>query len=230
MAYMRMQESRFWGWVITSLIVGLCVGLLAMYLYGQMAAAKKIDAARAELSGQVADANAKAAALETRLASSEASAAALAEANAQLTEEIDSAKADAKEASSESPASLTVVSREIQPDLVDRVRHDHHDREGEGIARDGDDADQGEVGKLRRDVHAGEGVHVGLDPDLALNREGPQQVGRVHVLRHGDLRRHQGDDGGRVALHADRTLGTLGFSLEPSGLRRPSRAGGRWRQ
>ncbi len=101
MAYMRMQESRFWGWVIASLIIGLCVGLLAMYFYGQMAAAKKIDAARTELSGQVSDANAKVAALETRLASSEASAAALVEANAQLTEEIDSAKADAKKASSE---------------------------------------------------------------------------------------------------------------------------------
>jgi hypothetical protein len=119
MAYMRMQESRFWGWVITSLIVGLCVGLLVMYFYGQMAAAKKIDAARTELSGQVADANAKVAALETRLASSEASTAALAEANAQLTKEIDTAKSEAKKASSETPASLTVVSREIQPDLVD---------------------------------------------------------------------------------------------------------------
>ncbi len=74
MAYMRMQESKFWGWVIASLIIGLCVGLVAMYFYGQMAAAKKIDAARTELSGQVSDANAKVAALETRLASSEASA------------------------------------------------------------------------------------------------------------------------------------------------------------
>jgi small ligand-binding sensory domain FIST len=119
MAYMRMQESKFWGWVITSLIIGLGVGLLAMYFWAQMATAKKIDAARTELSSQVADANAKVGALETRLASSEASTAALAEANSQLTAEIDTAKTEAKKTTSNASSSLTVVSREIQPDLVD---------------------------------------------------------------------------------------------------------------
>lgn len=115
---MRMQESRFWGWVIASLVIGLGVGLVAMYFFGQFATANKIDAARTELSGQIADANAKASALEVRLASSEASTAALAEANAQLTAELGNAKADAKKSSTATTSTLVVVSRDIQPDSV----------------------------------------------------------------------------------------------------------------
>jgi hypothetical protein len=118
MAYMRMQESKFWGWVVASLIIGFGVGLVAMFFYAQISTAKKIDAARAELTSQINDANAKTAAVETRLASSEASTAALAEANAKLTAELDTAKTDAKASSSTSTSSLTVVSREIQPDTV----------------------------------------------------------------------------------------------------------------
>jgi cytoskeletal protein RodZ len=119
MAYMRMQESKFWGWVITSLVIGLAVGLLAMYFFNQYATAKKVDAARAELSGQVADANAKASALETRLASAEASKTALIEANTQLTADLEAAKSDTQKSSSSTTSStLTVVSREIQPDSV----------------------------------------------------------------------------------------------------------------
>jgi hypothetical protein len=117
MAYMRMQESKFWGWVITSLVIGLVVGLVGMYFFGQYATAKKIDAARTELSGQVADATAKSSALETRLASSEASLAALTEANAQLTAELEAAKAGTQKSTTAS-STLSVVSREIQPDSV----------------------------------------------------------------------------------------------------------------
>jgi cytoskeletal protein RodZ len=119
MAYMRMQESKFWGWVITSVIIGLLVGLIAMYFFNQYSIAKKVDAARAELSGQVADANSKASALETRLASAEASKTALIEANTQLTADLEAAKADTQKSSSSATSStLTVVSREIQPDSV----------------------------------------------------------------------------------------------------------------
>jgi flagellar hook assembly protein FlgD len=119
MAYMRMQENRFWGWVIVSLVVGLGVGMGSMYLFTQAAAAKKVEASRAELTSQITEANAKSTALETRLASSEASAAALAEANTQLTEQIDKATTAAKDSAAPSSASgLEVVSREIQPDDV----------------------------------------------------------------------------------------------------------------
>jgi flagellar hook assembly protein FlgD len=118
MAYMRMQESRFWGWVTVSLIVGLGVGIGATYLMTQAAAANKVEAARKELSGQLADANTKATALETRLASAEASSASLAESNAQLTTELDKTKADAQTASEATTPTLTVVSRTIQPDSV----------------------------------------------------------------------------------------------------------------
>jgi hypothetical protein len=119
MAYMRMQESRFWGWVVTSVIIGLLLGLAGMYFFTQYTTAKKVEAARSELTGQVTDANAKASALEARLASSEASRAALAEANSQLTAELETAKADSqKSASTTTTATLVVVSREIQPDSV----------------------------------------------------------------------------------------------------------------
>ena len=119
MAYMRMQESKFWGWVITSVAIGLAVGLVGMYFFTQVATARKIEAARTELLSQITDANAKASALEARLTSSEASMAALAEANAQLTADLETAKADTKKTSSATATSaLSVVSREIQPDSV----------------------------------------------------------------------------------------------------------------
>jgi flagellar hook assembly protein FlgD len=118
MAYMRMQESKFWVWVVTSLIIGLCAGLIGMYIFSQYTAAKKIDAARKELSGQIADANTKVSALETRLASSEASRAALQEANTQLTADLETSKADTPKSSTTATATLVVVSREIQPDSV----------------------------------------------------------------------------------------------------------------
>jgi hypothetical protein len=119
MAYMRMQESKFWGWVITSLVAGLVVGLAGMYFYTQAATAKKIDATKTELTGQIADANTKIAALETRLASSEASVAAQVQDNAQLATQLESAKAAAKKpASTTATSTLSVVSREIQPDSV----------------------------------------------------------------------------------------------------------------
>jgi flagellar hook assembly protein FlgD len=117
MAYMRMQESKFWGWVITSLVIGLALGLVGMYFFSQYATAKKIDAARTELSGQIADATTKSSALEKRLASSEASLAALTEANAQLTAELETAKAGTQKSTTAS-STLSVVSREVQPDSV----------------------------------------------------------------------------------------------------------------
>jgi flagellar hook assembly protein FlgD len=119
MAYMRMQESKFWGWVVVSLVVGLGAGLIGMYFFTQYSSAKKVEAARTELSGQIADATTKSSALETRLASAEASLAALTEANAQLTTELEAAKANTRTSSTTTTSSaLTVVSREIQPDSV----------------------------------------------------------------------------------------------------------------
>ena len=119
MAFMRMQESKFWGWVIMSLIIGLAVGLGGMYLFTQAAAASKVEAARTQLSGQITDANNRATALEARLASTEASMAALAEANAQLTTQLETAKSDAQATpSSTTDGTLAVKMREIQPDSV----------------------------------------------------------------------------------------------------------------
>ena len=117
MAYMRMQESKFWGWVIASLVIGLIAGTGVTYFLTQTASAKKVEAAKTELTGQLNDANSKATALQTRLASTEASIAALTETNAQLTAEVDKAKTEVK-ASSTTTSTLVVVSREVQPDSV----------------------------------------------------------------------------------------------------------------
>jgi len=117
MAYMRMHESRFWGWVITSLLVGLAIGTVGMYFIGRTSANKKIEANRTELATQLSAANSKAADLEAKLASSESSVTSLTEANTQLTAQVDKAKEDAK-VSSDSSSALSVVSREIQPDNV----------------------------------------------------------------------------------------------------------------
>jgi len=73
MAYMRMHESKFWGWVIVSLLVGLAIGMTIMFFIGQASANRKIEASRTELTSQLDAANAKAASLETQLASSESS-------------------------------------------------------------------------------------------------------------------------------------------------------------
>ena len=120
MAYLRMHESKFWGWVVASLIIGLGVGMISMFFVGQASANRKIEAAKKELTNQVAEANAKAASLETKLASSESSVSTLTEANSQLTAQLEKAKEDADDSSSsDSSATLTVVSREIQPDELD---------------------------------------------------------------------------------------------------------------
>ena len=117
MAYLRMHESKFWGWVITSLILGLFVGMISMYFIGSASANKKLEASKKEMTEQITAANAKAASLETQLASSESSISALTEANSQLTAQLSKTKEDAD--TSDSSDTLTVVSREIQPDEVD---------------------------------------------------------------------------------------------------------------
>jgi len=119
MAYMRMHESKFWGWVIVSLLVGLAIGMTVMFFIGQSSANRKVEATRTEFASQLEAANAKTATLETELASAESSVATLTEANSQLTTELDKAKEDAKADTSGSSSSLSVVSREITPDDVD---------------------------------------------------------------------------------------------------------------
>lgn len=115
--YMRIQESKFWSWVTASVLIGLVIGGAAGFFFSQAAATSRINAAKSEFSKQAEESGAKITALQAKLASQEASAAALSEANSQLDADLAAAKADARKAtpSSTTTTAAVVVSRDITP-------------------------------------------------------------------------------------------------------------------
>lgn len=113
MRYMRIEQKKFWAWVIVSLILGLGIGLGIMAVASSGTAAR-IAALEASAGGTGADASAT-------VAAAEASIAILTEQNVQLASDLAAAQAqiDAPSGgSTASTAAISVVSRTVSPSSV----------------------------------------------------------------------------------------------------------------
>jgi hypothetical protein len=81
MTYLRIDQNKFWGWVVVSLLVGLGIGVGTMLL---------ITSSRSD---EVRTLNNRVGAVQAQLTSAEASLTALTDQNAQLTLDLETANA-----------------------------------------------------------------------------------------------------------------------------------------
>jgi hypothetical protein len=121
--YLRIPRNKFWGWVFTSLALGLILGTGAAYAVSRVSSAKQIDDLKKQLESQTAQAASSAASLQSRLDSADTSLTALSQQYTQLQQQNAADKAAAKSKSSASSTTtetvtLEVVSRTVSPSTV----------------------------------------------------------------------------------------------------------------
>jgi hypothetical protein len=118
MQYLKMPQNKFWGWVIASILLGLGIGLVIMFV-SSASATNRIAALQAQLAGTSTDTSAALAAAETRAASAEASVAALSDQVTQLTADLQAAQSGGTtEPSTPATPTLVIKSRTIAPNSV----------------------------------------------------------------------------------------------------------------
>lgn len=118
--YLRIPKNKFWGWVASSLAVGLVLGVGATYAIGRASTAGQIDDLKSQLASQTAEAASRTADLQARLDSSAASLTALSQKYEQLESDAASQTASDDESSSDSENTdkLEVLSRKVSPSTV----------------------------------------------------------------------------------------------------------------
>lgn len=118
--YLRIPKNKFWGWVASSLAVGLVLGVGATYAIGRASTSGQIDDLKSQLASQTAEAASRTADLQARLDSSAASLASLSQKYEQLESEAASQTASDDNASSDSENTdkLEVLSRKVSPSTV----------------------------------------------------------------------------------------------------------------
>lgn len=119
MTYMRIETTKFWGWVVVSLLVGLGIGLATMFVQSA-GRASEINKLKSQLTSQNEEASGTLADLQARLAGAETSVTDLTAKNSQLTSDLAStqaALAAAKKVSSStsSTGTLEITSRAVSP-------------------------------------------------------------------------------------------------------------------
>jgi hypothetical protein len=117
--YLRIPKNKFWGWVFSSVAIGLTLGAGGTYTVGQITSSGEIDELKAQLASQTAQATAQTADLQNRLDSTTASFNALQQQYSQLQSSAatESANADNK-ADSKDSKKLEVLSRKVSPSTV----------------------------------------------------------------------------------------------------------------
>ncbi len=119
MQYLKMPQNKFWGWVITSTLLGLAIGLVIMFVSGA-SATNRIAALQAQIANSSTDSSAAVAAAAARAAAAEASAAALSDQVTQLTADLAAAQnSPTTPPSTPATPTLVIVSRTITPGTVD---------------------------------------------------------------------------------------------------------------
>jgi hypothetical protein len=117
--YLRIPKHKFWGWVFSSLAIGLLLGAATAYAISRASSAKQIDDLKQQITTQASDAASSAASLQAQVDSRDASLTALAEKNTALQAEVDAAKAATTDSSSSSTtATLEVQQRSVRPSVV----------------------------------------------------------------------------------------------------------------
>jgi hypothetical protein len=120
--YLRIPKNKFWGWVSSSLAIGLVLGVGATYAVGRASTSGQIEELKSQLASQTAEAASKTADLQARLDSSSASLTSLSQQYAQLKSASEAASETAKSNKSSSDSSnddkLEVLSRKVSPSTV----------------------------------------------------------------------------------------------------------------
>lgn len=123
MAVMRIQSSKFWGWVVVSLLVGLGIGLGIM-LWRTGSLSNQVTSLQHQIAGG-AEASATLAGVQQQLAAAEASITALADQNSSLTADLQAAQAQLSSqgstnttTSSTTTPTIAVTSRKVTPSTV----------------------------------------------------------------------------------------------------------------
>lgn len=117
--YLRIPKNKFWGWVFTSLAVGLVLGVSVTYAAGRSSSAKQIEDLKAQLSSQTSTAASQTASVQSKLDSADASLTALSQQYEALKAEKESAnQAASGDSTSSSTGKLEVLSRKISPSTV----------------------------------------------------------------------------------------------------------------
>ncbi|HEY5541208.1 MAG TPA: hypothetical protein VIL41_07130 [Coriobacteriia bacterium] len=119
--YLRIPKNKFWGWVFSSLGVGLLLGAVGAYAVSGASSSKHIDDLKNQLQTQASESASSTASLQARLDSAETSLTALNNKYTALQQQTE-ASASSSKSSSSSTASQTVTlevqQRSIRPSTV----------------------------------------------------------------------------------------------------------------
>ena len=120
--YLRIPKNKFWGWVFSSLAVGLLLGAVGTYAIARASSSKQIDDLKKQVETQTSQAASSASALQAQIDSRDASLTALATKNTALQQQVDSAKTSSSSSSSSSSTTSTVTlavqQRSVRPSTV----------------------------------------------------------------------------------------------------------------
>jgi uncharacterized membrane-anchored protein YhcB (DUF1043 family) len=116
--YMRIAKSKFWAWVGCSVALGFIIGAGLMIVLGNSSATKQISVLKLQLNEQSTQSKAQIDQLNAQLASSDASLTAVNDKYTQLLAEKSKAKVATDTTAESSTATLTVVSRTVDPESV----------------------------------------------------------------------------------------------------------------
>lgn len=119
MTYMRIETNKFWGWVVVSLLVGLGIGLVIMFVQSA-GRASDLNKLKSQMTAQSEEASATITDMQGRLTEADASIADLTARNSQLTSDAAAAQAAAAAAKKTTPAAgtLVITSRSVSPSTV----------------------------------------------------------------------------------------------------------------
>jgi hypothetical protein len=121
--YLRIPKNKFWGWVFSSLAIGLLLGAGSAWAISKTSSAKQINDLKQQLVSQASQAASSAGTLQTKLDSVDASLTAITQQYDQLKSENAAAKTATTSKSSTSSTStetttLKVLSRKVSPSTI----------------------------------------------------------------------------------------------------------------
>jgi uncharacterized membrane-anchored protein YhcB (DUF1043 family) len=121
--YLRIPKNKFWGWVFSSLAVGLLLGGVAAWVVARTGSTKEVGDLKQQLASQSAQAASQQQQLQARLDSSDASLTALSQQYDTLKATADAAKKatttkTSTSSDSSNTAALEVLSRTVTPSTI----------------------------------------------------------------------------------------------------------------
>jgi len=117
--YLRIPKNKFWGWVFTSLAVGLVLGVGVTYAVGRSSSARQIEDLKQQLASKTSEAASQTASLQARLDSVSASLTAVSQQYQALKAQQDATDQNtSNEDTASSSAKLEVLSRKVSPSSV----------------------------------------------------------------------------------------------------------------